>query len=107
MRSAAVIGAVLAVAACASVSDPNGPTAADLTRLVAADGGSTYPVRAVHCDFVAEEGSEWSCRYEARATSGAWVGLSAMVALDAEGWVLIDRVCTPDEALADRGRCLR
>ncbi|MFC5345782.1 hypothetical protein ACETK8_01935 [Brevundimonas staleyi] len=107
MVRAAAIGALSIVAACASIGDPNGPTEQELARLIAPSGDLTPSIRAMRCDFISEEGSEWSCRYEARATSGVWVGLSAMVALDGDDWVLIDGICTPDEALADRGRCPR
>ncbi|HEY1223988.1 MAG TPA: hypothetical protein VGE54_02070 [Brevundimonas sp.] len=104
---AVMIAMALAVAACASTPEPAEPTIDELARLVTRSGGVTPALRAVDCGFIAEEGSEWACRYQERSISGAWVQLAAMVARDGDRWVLIDAVCTADEALADRGRCPR
>ncbi|MFT4912541.1 MAG: hypothetical protein ACI9YM_001120 [Brevundimonas sp.] len=108
MRGLAV-AAALGLAGCASVAPgrPAGPGAADLARLLAVDRAEAPPLRAVRCDLIAEEGSEWVCRYEERSREGLWVGLSTMVARAGAGWELIDRPCSADEALADRGRCPR
>lgn len=103
----ALIGVALSLGACVSTMEPEGPTRNELARLVRPPGGQTPALRKVRCDFIAEEGSEWSCRYEERAGTGSWVGLSAMLARDGGRWVLIDAICTADEALADRGRCPR
>ena len=103
----AVVGASLVLAACVSTMEPEGPTRNELARLITPSGGLTPALRTVQCDFIAEEGSEWSCRYEERSMNGNWVGLSAMVARDGGRWVLIDGICTADQALADRGRCPR
>jgi hypothetical protein len=106
---ALVLAAALGLAACATVAPggPAGPDAAALARLLAVDRAAAPRLRAVRCDFIAEEGSEWACRYEERSREGAWVGLSTMVARAGSGWELIDRPCSADEALADRGRCPR
>ena len=108
MRGLAVAVA-LGLAGCASVAPGQsaGPGAADLAALLAVDRAAAPRLRAVRCDFIAEEGSEWACRYEERSREGAWVGLSTMVARAGSGWELIDRPCSADEALADRGRCRR
>lgn len=107
MRGAGTLLVILGLAACASTPGPAGPAANDLARLLAPPGGVPPRLRQVRCAFIAEEGSEWVCRYEERASGGAWVQLSAVVASDGDGWVLIDSVCTADQALADRGRCPR
>ena len=95
---ALVLAAALGLTACATVAPggPAGPDAAALARLLAVDRAAAP-----------EEGSEWACRYEERSREGAWVGLSTMVARAGSGWELIDRPCSADEALADRGRCPR
>jgi hypothetical protein len=64
-------------------------------------------IRTLHCNFIAEDGSEWACRYEEQASSGAWVQLATYVAIDRDGYLPIDTVCTADQALADRGACRR
>jgi len=106
---ALVLGAALGLAACATVAPggPAGPDAAALARLLAMGRDTVPQLRAVRCDFIAEEGSEWACRYEERSRQGLWVGLSTMVARAGSGWELIDRPCSADEAPADRGRCPR
>lgn len=104
-----VLTAVLGLAGCATVAPggPTGPGAADLARLLAVDRAAAPQLRAVRCDVIPEDGSEWVCRYEERSREGFWVGLSTMVARAGAGWELIDRPCSADEALADRGRCPR
>ena len=92
------------LAACAS--GPAGPTSETFAELIASER-SVPSIRNLHCAFVAEEGSEWVCRYQEQATAGGWVGLSAVIARDGDRWILIDAVCTADQALADRGRCRR
>ncbi len=108
MRGLAV-AAALGLAGCASVApgQPAGPGAADLARLLAVDRAEAPPLRAVRCDAIPEEGSEWACHYEERSREGFWAGLSTTVARTGTGWELIDRPCSADEALADRGRCSR
>lgn len=107
MRGALPV-AVLLLAGCATVPvGPGGPDAAGLARLLAAGRDAAPQLRGVQCDFIAEEGSEWACRYQERSRDGFWVGLSIMLARTATGWELIDRPCSADEALADRGRCPR
>jgi hypothetical protein len=107
MRRGAII-ALLALGACASApTAPDGPTLAGFTAMLA-DGRPQAPaIRALRCDFLAEEGSEWACRYEERASTGTWVQLATYVAIDRDGWMPIDTVCTADQALADRGSCRR
>jgi hypothetical protein len=53
-------------------------------------------VRDVSCAFIAEEGSEWRCRYREQASDGRWVPLETFVAAHGAGWVLIDGVADPD-----------
>jgi hypothetical protein len=105
----ALMAAVLLLTGCATVpgSGPAGPDAMALAALLAIDRVEAPQLRRVHCDFIAEEGSEWACRYEERSRHGFWVGLSTMVARAGTGWELIDRPCSADAALADRGRCRR
>ena len=99
----------LVLAGCATVAPvgPAGPGSQALTDLLAADRAEAPQLRRVQCDFIAAEGSEWVCRYEERSREGFWVGLSTVVARAGTGWDLIDRPCSADEALADRGRCPR
>jgi hypothetical protein len=104
-----VLMLMLAMAGCATVAPVEiaGPDTAVLTALLAGDRVETPQLRRVRCDFIPEEGSEWVCHYDERARSGAWVGLSTLVARAGTGWVLIDRPCPADQALADRGLCSR
>ena len=76
---------------------PQGPGLTDLGRLIAeARPGPTPRLRDVRCDYIAEEGSEWRCRYLELASDGRWVSLETFVAADGDGWVLIDGVADPD-----------
>ena len=101
-----VWAAILGLAGCATVAPdgPAGPAAADLAALLAVNRVEVPQLRRVQCVFIAEEGSEWACRYEERSREGFWVGLSTMVAQAGAGWELIDRPCSADAALADRPR---
>ena len=98
------LAVALFLSACAA--SPAGPSDTVFADLVGF-GRSTPAVRGVNCAFVVEEGSEWVCRYQERASSGAWVDLETVIARDGDRWLLIDTVCTADQALADRGRCRR
>ncbi len=90
------IPALALLAACVPVQ-PSGPGAADLQRLIAeARPGAAPNVRDVRCGFIAEEGSEWRCRYRERASDGRWVPLETFVAADGPSWVLIDGVADPN-----------
>ncbi|WP_226636735.1 hypothetical protein [Brevundimonas poindexterae] len=109
MRGPLVAALVIGLGGCATAAshDPPGPAPAVLADLLGTDRNEAPELRGVQCDFIPEEGSEWVCRYEERAGSGSWVGLSTVVAKSGSGWLLIDRPCSADEALADRGRCRR
>tara|TARA_R110002124_G_scaffold48639_1_gene143412 strand:- start:305 stop:631 length:327 start_codon:yes stop_codon:yes gene_type:complete len=104
-----VLAAALGLSGCATVAPGGaaGPDAAALAALLAADRAAAPQLRAVRCDPIAEEGSEWTCHYQERSRDGFWVGLSTQVARAGAGWELIDRPCSADVALADRGRCPR
>lgn len=86
MKAAApVIGlAAVAVAACATAAPP-GPTRTEVSALI-----PDHVVRHVDCAFVAEEGSEWTCRYQRWTAEGRWETRDAVVARDGNRWVLID-----------------
>ncbi|NBW07921.1 MAG: hypothetical protein EBR82_07835 [Caulobacteraceae bacterium] len=99
---------LLALGACASApSAPPGPTQSEFAAMLARKRPQPPEIRALRCDFIEEEGSEWACDYEERASTGAWVQLATYIAIDSEGWRPIDSVCTADQALADRGSCRR
>jgi hypothetical protein len=104
-----VLTAALGLSGCATVpaGAPAAPDAAALAALLAVDRAEAPQLRAVRCAFIPDEGSEWACRYEERSRDGFWVGLSTLVARAGAGWELIDRPCSADVALADRGRCPR
>jgi hypothetical protein len=100
----------LAAGACASAAPrhfPAAPTDSEFAAMLARGRPTSPMVRGLHCDFIAEEGSEWDCRYEEQASSGGWVQLATYIAVDGDGWSPIDDVCTADQAVADRGRCRR
>ena len=92
----------LAVTACILLTawapgQSPGPGAGDLQELIAqARPGEVPDVRDVRCSFIAEEGSEWRCRYRQRASDGRWVSLETFLATDGSGWALIDGVADPD-----------
>lgn len=91
-----LLPAAALLAACTSLQ-PSGPGAAELQGLIAkARPGVAPEVRNVRCEFIVEEGSEWRCRYEQRASDGGWVPLQTFVAADGSGWVLIDGVADPN-----------
>ena len=96
MRGALVFGLGLLGACSTALS---GPDRAELAALIAETNRDPTPhIRSVRCDFIAEEGSEWRCRYEAQARNSRWVALEAMVARDGDRWILIDGVRDPDAA---------
>lgn len=91
-----LLPALVLLTACAP-TQPSGPGTMDLQRLIAgARPGSAPQVRDVRCGFIAEEGSEWRCRYRERASDGRWIPLETFVAADGNGWTLIDGVADPD-----------
>jgi hypothetical protein len=101
---------LLAVSACATPPTrmyPKGPTESQFAAMLGKGRAVSPMVRGLQCDFIAEEGSEWDCRYEEQASGGGWVQLATYIAVDGDGWGPIDTVCTADQALADRGLCRR
>ena len=87
---------VALLAACAPTRLA-GPGAAELRSLISEARPGVVPhVRDVSCSFIAEEGSEWRCRYREQASDGRWVLLEIFVAAYGAGWVLIDGVADPD-----------
>lgn len=93
MRIAVMIALSAALGACASIpSEPPGPNSGEMSALVA-DAASPAPVvRDVRCDFIADEGSEWTCVFEQQAGDGRWVRRETAVARDGGQWILIDGV---------------
>lgn len=88
---------LLALLTGCAPTQPSGPGAAELQSLIAeARSGVTPNVRDVSCKSIAEEGSEWRCRYRERVSDGRWVALETFVAAHGSGWVLIDGVADPD-----------
>ena len=97
---------LVALGACASASvERPGPTESEFTAMLAQRRSVPPMIRALSCDFIEEEGSEWSCRWEERASNGVWVKQANFIAIDGNGWLPIDTFCTADEALADPRRC--
>jgi len=48
-------------------------------------------LRAIACKPMAEEPTEFACRWQQRSGSaGRWRGYSSILAIDVEGWSLID-----------------
>jgi len=92
-RIALLSGLVVSVGACTSPLSP-GPTTDEFAALVP---GQT--IRKVRCDFIEEEGSEWSCRYERRSSDGRWRGETAVVAIDGGEWIRIDGPVSPADGL--------
>lgn len=50
---------------------------------------STYEVRSLSCRVLAEDPSEFVCRFQAKEPTGAWRTRSAIVAADGGDWVLL------------------
>ncbi|QDH35117.1 hypothetical protein E2E27_12770 [Porphyrobacter sp. YT40] len=61
----------------------NAPEVAGPTRL------STSELRSLGCRRFDEEPTEFLCRFESRDATGAWRKRSAIVATDADRWVLL------------------
>ena len=61
----------------------NAPEVAGPTRL------STSELRSLGCRRFDEEPTEFLCRFQSRDATGAWRNRSAIVATDAEQWVLL------------------
>jgi hypothetical protein len=86
----AAIGAVLVTIALAGPAAAEGPSSAQLAKALAADGQAGQ-VRQVRCrGFGEDEPTEFVCRYQQRSKSGQWVSWSVYVAIDGDGWHLID-----------------
>ena len=101
MLSRMVLCLAAGLGACAT-SAPPGPSGAELSALIAGSGRASAPtLRAVRCEFIEEEGSEWRCRYQERASNGRWVPLETYVAVSRDGWILIDGVADPDASSPD------
>jgi hypothetical protein len=79
-----LIGVVALLGACAT-SGPAGPTTLQFSALI-----PDHVIRQVECEFVAEEGSEWTCGYQRWTAEGRWETRDAVVAKDGGRWVLID-----------------
>jgi hypothetical protein len=48
-------------------------------------------LRAIACKPMAEEPTEFACRWQQRSAAGTrWRGYSSVLAIDVEGWSLID-----------------
>lgn len=92
-RIVLTLGLAAFAGACAG-NLPPGPTTDEFAALVP---GQT--VRKVKCDFIVEEGSEWSCRYERRSPDGRWRGETTVVAIDGGEWILIDGPVSPADGL--------
>ena len=61
----------------------NSPEVAGPTRL------STNELRSLKCHRFDEEPTEFLCRFQSRNGTGTWRNRSAIVAMDAEQWVLL------------------
>jgi hypothetical protein len=86
VRPARLLTAGLALLGAACVmSGPLGPGASEFSSLI-----PNHVVRRLDCAFIAEEGSEWSCRYQRSTAEGRWETRDAVVARDGDRWVLID-----------------
>ena len=83
-RVVAVTGIAAVLASCATAM-PMGPTTGEFSALV-----PDHVVRQVDCAFIAEEGSEWICRYQRWTAQGRWEPREAVLARDGARWVLID-----------------
>jgi len=83
-RVLALTGIAAFLAGCATVA-PTGPNTREFSALV-----PDHVVRQVDCVFIAEEGSEWTCRYQRWTAEGRWEPREAIVARDGGRWVLID-----------------
>ncbi|MDP3802885.1 hypothetical protein [Brevundimonas sp.] len=80
-----LIGLAAGTAAACATPAPPGPTRMEFSALI-----PDHLVREADCAFVAEEGSEWTCRYQRWTAEGRWETRDAVVARDGDRWVLVD-----------------
>lgn len=71
--------------------DPNELAAAilDAPEVAGPIDVSTSDVRSLQCRSFEEEPTEFRCHFQAREESGAWRRRSAVVAADADSWILL------------------
>lgn len=91
-----MLPALLLLGACQHVSIGGGPDADELAAAIRNSpevagpiGVSSGDIRSLRCRSFEEESTEFRCRFRRTEESGAWGKRSAVVAADADAWVLL------------------
>ena len=84
----------IAVALGTGAAAGSGPSAKKLARAVAVFRSLTalLQVREVKCEGFDEEPTEYTCKFQMRSLRGQWQSWSTYVAVDAQGYHLIDDI---------------
>ena len=95
IRSSVTVGLLL-LAGCATPG-PSGPDKRAMKALIMSEHPGSLPrIKRLRCAFIAEEGSEWRCRYQQWTRQDGWVPLEAYVARNGDSWVAIDGIVDPE-----------
>lgn len=70
-----------------------GPAPDELAKLLQIPSAS---IRALRCQEVPEEPTEFTCRYRRRGAAGEWIDEEIIVAIDGSTWVVIDEPHPPN-----------
>jgi len=84
----------LALSACQQSDSVSGPNSSELLTSINANPevsgiSEARAVRRIQCKSVAEEPTEYSCRYEVQDKKGAWVKRGAVVTKEQSGWTIL------------------
>ncbi|MFZ5668055.1 MAG: hypothetical protein ACOY4K_01040 [Pseudomonadota bacterium] len=81
----------LLLGGCLSGPGPDPSELASLLHIPASD------IRALRCQEIPDEPTEFSCRYQRRGATGGWVAEEIIVAIDGSDWVVIDEPHPTDQ----------
>ena len=91
-----ILPVLLLLGACQHTVAGAGPNSGELVAAIRSApavagpaGSSTSEVRSLGCRGFDEEPTEFLCRFQSKASTGAWQARSAIVAADGNGWVLL------------------
>ena len=96
-RSMRTLSALLLLGACQHNNASVGPSHDELVAAMKSNLevagpllASVSELRSISCREFDEEPTEYSCGFEAKQPTGDWQNISAIVALDGDGWILLD-----------------
>ena len=77
-------------AGCATAAQAVGPSLDEFTRMTRAYcPQQQVEIRKLACEGYEEEPTEFTCRYQAKTSGGAWTDHADTVAIDGAAWILL------------------